>query len=85
MNERLLVNLLSNIMKAENQQLNADLKLQLLDTHICIGRGLKVDCKATRHLLKVFGNNVEGMLEDRASQNPQAYLQIPMPFLQELE
>jgi hypothetical protein len=53
--------------------INSDLKIQLTDTHTGILKGLKLDCKATRYLLKMFSHNVDAVINDRMEQNPMAY------------
>ena len=51
-NERLIVNIMTQIIRIDNQLLNTELRVQLIDTHTSISKGLKIDCKATRYLLK---------------------------------
>lgn len=84
-NERLVVNLLEHITNLQNQLLCAELKVQLVDTHTGIQKGLKLDCKATRYLIKMFANNVDALVNDRLQSNPHGYQQIAMPYIAELQ
>lgn len=62
-NERLAVNLLQNVIRQENYDLNEQLRMQMIDTFLAIQRELKVYCHAIAYLLKIFTNKVDLMIE----------------------
>lgn len=83
-NEKLIVNLIEKVIKVENQLINNEISNQLIDAHLGIQNGLKVDCKATRYLLKLFSSKVDQMIDTRVARNPNAG-QVPIPYIEELK
>lgn len=62
-NEKLIVNLIQQVIYVENQLVNNDIRNQLIDTHLGIQTGLKVECKATRYLISLFTPKVDQIIE----------------------
>ena len=84
-NERLAVNLIHNVVRQQNYELNEYLRFRLLDTFIAIQRELKVYCNAIAYLLRNFTNKVDQMIEHRNAENPNAGTNIVFPFVEELK
>ena len=84
-NERLAVNLIHNVIRQQNYELNEYLRFRLLDTFIAIQRELKVYCHAIVYLLRNFTNKVDQMIEHRNAENPNAGTNIVFPFVEELK
>jgi len=62
-NEKLITSLIERVIRLDNQLMNEEIKIQLVDTHIGIQTGLKVDCKCTKYLLRNFTSKVDMLVD----------------------
>lgn len=53
----------------------------MIDTHLGIQTGLKVECKATRYLISLFTPKVDQIIEQRIAANPNSLNQVPIPYV----
>ena len=64
---------------------NADLRLLLIDTYIALQTALKQESRAIRYLLAYFTNQIDSMIVDRMTLNPQAVKSVSVPFLDDIK
>jgi hypothetical protein len=59
-----MVNLCCQIFYIQFPEVNEELKYAVLDTYIGLQAQLKIESKALRHLIKLFTNKVDAMIDD---------------------
>lgn len=69
-NEKLIVQLMTQIIDLGFELINDELRKQLTDTYLGIKQGLKIESKPVCFLLKKFGYDLEALVEQRIQQNP---------------
>ena len=69
-NQKLIVNLLQEVILLGNQMLNEELQRHLVEAYMTLEKQLEIQSKPVLYLLGKYGINVDELLEQRKLEEP---------------